>query len=73
MEAVAPGRAKGLSFDYLEKVLGGPVTNVAFSLPQGATSLVLREALHQVRKREFLDFLGVVPIPSPTPAHQVVA
>lgn len=40
VEAVAPGRTKGSSSDYLEKVSGGPVTSSAFSLPQGATSLV---------------------------------
>lgn len=74
VEAVASGRAKGSSLDYLEKVpWGGPVTSSAFSLPQGATSLALRETLHGVRKREFLDFLGVVSTPAPTPAPQVVA
>lgn len=34
-----------------------PVTSLAFSLPERATSVRLREALHWAEKRKFLDFL----------------
>lgn len=44
------------------------MTSSAFNLPQRATSIVLWEAPHWVRKTKFLDFLGVISTPT-SPTH----